>query len=156
MGDANDANQVKAWERALKEQLNKHQDPDTFQQGIVKILLEMLEPSHAPPRAIEKEQRGVARRFLLPPIFGDVPRVRIIESLIARPDGWFNLADLAAVTGAGKATVKRIIDGLLAQELHLVEERPRGEETNERLVKLANTPLTRELRFLHVKLRGIL
>lgn len=155
MGNATEPERLKAWERAFKEQLTKHPDPGQFQEGIIKILLDLLQPPETVPKAVERQERGRERRFLLPAIFGDVPRVRILEALIARPDGWFNLADLAAFTRAGKATAKRVIDDMIASGSGLIEERPREMQSGERLVRLADTPVARELRFLHVKLRGI-
>jgi DNA-binding MarR family transcriptional regulator len=82
--------------------------------------------------------------------------VQVLEALLHYPDDWFNLHDLATISGAGKASVKRVIDAVEASGLDIVEEKPTEGTERERLVKLKDTQLARELRFFYMKLRGML
>ncbi|NMC06857.1 MAG: hypothetical protein GYA24_16685 [Candidatus Lokiarchaeota archaeon] len=144
------------WEAAFKDQLRKHPDPAQFQADIIRIMLEMLPaPEETLPRAIEKHQ-ATARGGFLASIFGDTARVKILEAFLQHPGDWFNLQDLATISATGKASAKRIVDELLASPLGIIEEKAREGKEVERLVKLKDTPLARELRFFHAKLRGML
>jgi hypothetical protein len=145
-----------SWEAAFKDQLRKHPDPSQFQADVIRIMLEMLPaPEDSVPRAIDKHQAGTRSGFLVT-VFGDTPRVKIIEAFLQHPDDWFNLQDLATISGTGKASAKRIVDDIQASKLDVIEEKAKEGKEIERLVKLKDTPLARELRFFYVKLRGLL
>jgi hypothetical protein len=145
-----------SWEAAFKDQLKKHPDPAQFQADVIRIMLEMLPaPEDSVPRAIDKHQDGTRSGFLVA-VFGDTVRVKLIEALLQHPDDWYNLQDLATVSGTGKASAKRVVDELLASKPGIVEEKAKEGKENERLVKLKDSPLAKELRFFYVKLRGIL
>jgi hypothetical protein len=121
-------------------------------------MLEMLPPiEDGVPRAIDKHGKGeTTRSGFLASIFGDTARVKILEAFLQHPMDWFNLQDLATISGTGKASAKRIVDKIQASKLDIIEEKPRDGKDIERLLKLKDTPLARELRFLHAKLRGML
>ena len=146
-----------SWEAAFKDQLSKHPDPGQFQADVIRIMLEVLPaPEDSVPRAIDKHQGGIRSGFLVN-IFGDTARVKILEALLQHPDDWFNLQDLATISGTAKASAKRIVDEIQATpRLDLIEEKAKDGKEVERLLKLKDTPLARELRFLYVKLRGML
>ncbi|MBN2150784.1 MAG: hypothetical protein JW839_05050 [Candidatus Lokiarchaeota archaeon] len=145
-----------SWEAAIKEQLRKHPDPADFQADVIRIMLEMLPaPADSVPRAIDKHHAGGRSGFLVA-VFGDAARVKVIEALLQHPDDWFNLHELATISGTGKASAKRIVDELLASKLGIVEEKAREGKEVERLVKLSGASLARELRFFYSKLRGML
>jgi hypothetical protein len=145
-----------SWEQSFLELLQKHPDPLEFQQEVTKLLLDLM-PSDASrvSRAIDKHDAS-ARTGFLGIIFGDTARVQVLEALLHYPDDWFNLHDLATISGAGKASVKRIIDAIEASGLDIVEEKATEGTERERLVKLKDTQLARELRFFYMKLRGML
>ncbi len=145
-----------SWEAAFKDQLRKHPDPAQFQADVIRIMLEMLPaPEESVPRAIDKHQ-GTTRAGFLARIFGDTVRIKVIEAFLQHPDDWFNLQDLATISGTGKASAKRVVDEFLASKLSIVEEKSKEEKELERLVKLKDSPLAKELRFFYVKLRGLL
>nr|MDO8086404.1 hypothetical protein [Candidatus Sigynarchaeum springense] len=145
-----------SWEAAFKDQLRKHPDPAQFQADVIRIILEMLPaPEDRVPRAIDKHQAGSRSGFLVA-VFGDAARVKVIEALLQHPDDWFNLQDIATISGTGKASAKRIVDELLASKLGIIDEKAREGKEIERLVKLKDSPLAKELRFFYVKLRGLL
>jgi hypothetical protein len=146
-----------SWEAAIKDQLRKHPDPSQFQADVIRIMLEMLPaPEDSVPRAIDKHQADSRSGFLVT-VFGDTVRVKIIEALLQHPDDWFNLQDLATISGTGKASAKRIVDEIQAtSRLDLIEEKAKEGKEVERLLKLKDAPLARELRFLYAKLRGML
>ncbi|MEX2682351.1 MAG: hypothetical protein Q6373_012190 [Candidatus Sigynarchaeota archaeon] len=156
MAERTGSGKKSSWEAAFKDQLRKHPDPAQFQADVIRIMLEMLPaPEDSIPRAIDKHQASVRSGFLVS-IFGDAARVKIIEAFLQHPDDWFNLQDLATISGTGKASAKRVVDDLLASKLGLVEEKAKEGKEIERLVKLKDSPLAKELRFLYVKLRGLL
>jgi hypothetical protein len=145
-----------SWEAAFKDQIKKHPDPAQFQADVIRIMLEMLPaPEDNVSRAIDKHQAGNRSGFIAN-IFGDTVRVKIIEALLQHPDDWFNLQDLATISGTGKASAKRVVDELLASKLGILEEKAKEGKELERLVKLKDSPLAKELRFFYVKLRGML
>ena len=145
-----------SWEASFKEQLRKHPDPAQFQADVIRIMLEVLPaPEDSVPRAIDKHQEGNRSGFLVA-VFGDAARVKVIEAFLQHPDDWFNLQDLATISGTGKASAKRVVDELLASKLGIVEEKAKEGKEVERLVKLSGTTLARELRFFYAKLRGLL
>ncbi|MHA1680047.1 MAG: hypothetical protein ACTSUE_03500 [Promethearchaeota archaeon] len=142
------------WEKAIREQLEQKQDPVSFQQKIVKILLDMVpapEPNY--PRA-KDEKAGMPSRSVLGIVFGDSVRVKILETLLLHPESWFNLKDMADLAGVGKTSAKRIVDEMLDSGTDLIEES--GDTSKERLIKLKDGVLKNELLFFYVKLRGIL
>ena len=145
-----------SWEQSFLELLRKHPDPLEFQLEVTKVLLDLM-PFHADKlsRAIDKHDVS-ARTGFLAKIFGETARVQVIEALLQYPDDWFNLHDLARISGAGKASAKRIIDVIETSGLDIVEEKATEGNERERLVKLKNTPLTAELRFFYMKIRGLL
>ncbi|MFX0099734.1 MAG: hypothetical protein ACFFCS_09135 [Candidatus Hodarchaeota archaeon] len=154
MNDDEKKKGITPWEKAIKEQLDKHEDPIEVQQRMIKILLELIpSPAMGKPRAIDKHDEGKRVGFLTA-IFGDAVRVKILEALLQYPKDWFNLGDLAKVAGVGKASVKRIVDELLVSRLQLVEE-SQG-EGSERLVKVSESRLVQELLFFYTKLRGMI
>ncbi|MHA1794249.1 MAG: hypothetical protein ACTSVI_16530 [Promethearchaeota archaeon] len=143
-----------AWMRAFKKQLKNNPNFIDLQQKVIKILLEMEgELIESKPRAINKKDLH-SYRPLLTRIFGQSARVKVIETLIRFPGYWFNLGELAKLSGVGKSSAKRVIDELESQELELLEES--NEETNERLVRLKEGSLGNELLFFYMKLKGIL
>lgn len=148
---------VQVWTRAFKKRLASHPDPDEFQSEIIAMLLE-LTPSivDEKPRAIDKIDEGRGPRKLLEQVFGTATRVKVLEALLTFPHSWFNLGELARVAGVGKASAKRIVDNLLKNNLDLVEESKNEQNATERLVKLSESTLAKELTFFHMKLRGIL
>ena len=145
-----------SWEQSFLELLRKHPDPLEFQQEVTKVLLDLM-PSYTDKlsRAIDKHDAS-ARTGFLAKIFGETARVQVLEALLHYPDDWFNLHDLAKISGAGKASAKRIIDEIEASTLDIVEEKATEGTERERLVKLKDNQLTRELRFFFTKLRGML
>ncbi len=146
-----------SWEAAFKDQLRKHPDPSEFQADVIRIMLEMLPaPEDSIPRAIDKHQASSSRTGFLVTVFGDAARVKVIEALLQHPDDWFNLQDLATISGTGKASAKRIVDGIQASKLDIIEEKAKDGKEAERLVKLKDSPLVKEIRFFYVKLRGML
>ncbi len=146
-----------SWEAAFKDQLRKHPDPGQFQADVIRIMLEMLPaPEDSVPRAIDKHQASSSRTGFLVTVFGDAARVKVIEAFLQHPDDWFNLQDLATISETGKASAKRIVDEILASRLDIIEEKAKEGKEIERLVKLKDTALARELRFFYVKLRGLL
>ncbi len=156
MAERPDSGKKSTWEAAFKDQLRKHPDPAEFQADVIRIILEMLPaPEDSVPRAIDKHQEGARSGFLVA-VFGDAARVKVIEAFLQHPDDWFNLQDLATISGTGKASAKRVVDEFLASKLGIVEEKAKEGKEVERLVKLTGTPLARELRFFYAKLRGLL
>lgn len=142
------------WEKAIKEQLDKHDDPIDVQQRMIKILLDLIPPPVLEKsRAIDKHDAGKRAGFLTN-LFGDSVRVKVLEALLQYPKDWFNLGDLARIAGVGKASAKRTVDDLATSKLDLVEE-SKGEGT-ERLVKASGSSLVRELLFFYAKLRGMM
>ncbi|MHA1371944.1 MAG: hypothetical protein ACTSRA_19775, partial [Promethearchaeota archaeon] len=128
-----------AWENGFIEALRNHPDPDAFKQRIVKILIDMTfqEEDDAFPRAIS-EHEVHPRRRILDPIFGSSARVKVLESLLQYPNSWFNLVELAKVSGVGISSAKRVVDSLLNTKPPIIEESETGK--HERLVKLRNSP----------------
>lgn len=156
MGEPDTPGGTSSWEQSFLEIVRKHLDPLEFQQAVIKLLLD-LTPSTTDTlsRAIDKHDAS-ARIGFLAKIFGETARVQVLDAFLHYPDDWFNLHDLAKISGAGKASVKRIIDEIEASDLDIVEERTTERTERERLVKLKDTQLTRELRFFYMKLRGLL
>ncbi len=147
---------IAAWRASFEEQLKKHPDPSSFQLDVIRILTDLLPVTgDGKPRAIDKHQPKKRAGFLSS-IYGDSARVRVLESLLQYPDDWFNITDLATIAGTGKASAKRVIDIMLTREPIMIDEEPAKGPGKERLVKLKDTPLTRELRFFYVKIRGML
>jgi hypothetical protein len=154
MGE-NDDNRT-AWALAFKEQLSKHPDPTAVQQEAIRILLEML-PAPAPAESRAKNTHDVhARAGFLAKVFGKTARVQILEALLQHPGDWFNLADIAAIAHVGKASAKRIVDELATGDPRIVEGKPAAGPGKERLVRLADTAVTKELEFFYIKIKGIL
>lgn len=156
MEDKTASGKKSSWEVAFKDQLRKHPDPAQFQADVIRIMLEMLPaPEESLPRAIDKHQAG-SRAGMLSSIFGDAVRVKVIEAFLQHPEDWFNLQDLATISGTVKSGAKRIVDELLASTLGIIEEKAKEGKEVERLVRLKDTPLAKELRFFYMKLRGML
>nr|MDO8111162.1 hypothetical protein [Candidatus Sigynarchaeota archaeon] len=155
MGESKQPSDKTSWLEAFREQLKKNPDPSQFQAEVIRILLDVFPaPEEKKHRAIDKHA-GTARSGFLPRIFGDTARVKILEALLQYPDDWFTLTDLATIAGAGKASAKRIVDEIKASKLDIVEEQGQQGKERERLVKLKDTQLARELRFFYMKLRGL-
>ena len=156
MGEPKKPEPVSSWEQMFLDLLRTHPDPLEFQQEVTRLLVDLIpSPTDKLSRAIDKHDETTRSGFLAK-IFGETARVQVLEALLHYPDDWFNLHDLAKISGAGKASAKRIIDELETSGIDVVEEKETQEKERERLVKLKDTQLTRELRFFFMKLRGIL